>query len=144
MPRQIVDGIARKGGSLLVWKRRVGQSGMHIHDTLLKAHSARFDPFWKKSGGVVGKPQPRELPALVRIEEVAVGRAAVSGGRRKRRPAQDQLVDHELAVVFAERASVRAIARIDRIGAAGALPAAAEGIVEVITARGDLPLHFGG
>ena len=78
MLRQIADGIARESGCLLVWKMRVGQSGMHIHDTLLNAHSARFDPFWKKSGGVVRKPQPRELPALVRVEEVAVGRAAVS------------------------------------------------------------------
>src|ERR1700742_895092 len=93
--------------------------------------------------GVVGKPQSRELPAVVWIEEVAIGDAAVSVRRCERGAAQHQLIDHELAVVLAECAFDGAIAWIGTIGAAGPLPDDAEGVVELARARGDFPFHFG-
>ena len=53
---------------------------------------------------VLRQPQPAELPARRRIEEVAVAHARMAFRRRQRAAAQHHLVDHELAVVFAERA----------------------------------------
>ena len=50
---------------------------------------------------------PRELPARVGGEEVAVGRADVAARRGARAAAQHHLVAHELAVVLAERARER-------------------------------------
>jgi hypothetical protein len=46
MLREVSDRVACEGGSLLVGKMRVGQSGsVHIHDTLLNALTgALFDP----------------------------------------------------------------------------------------------------
>src|SRR5262245_42119990 len=60
-----------------------------------------------------------------------------------RAAAQHHLVDHELAVVLAERALGRAEARVGQIGAARPLPDRAEGIVEQACARGHLPFGFG-
>jgi hypothetical protein len=40
MPRQVADSLAREGGSLIVGKVRIGQSGsVRVHDTLLNALS---------------------------------------------------------------------------------------------------------
>src|SRR3974390_2335070 len=77
------------------------------------------------------------------IEEVAIGDTAVSGRGCKRGAAQHQLVDHELAVVFAERALDCPVAGVGRIGAAGPLPDDAEGIIELAASRRHFPLHFG-
>src|SRR5262249_3394697 len=148
------EGFAREGGSLLVGKMRVGQSGsVHVHDTLLNALSgallirlvgtnrippARSCLFWKESG-VVGQAQSRELPAVVWIEEVAIGHAAVAFRGCKRGSSQHQLVDHELAVVFPERALDGTVAGIGRICAAGPLPDDPEGVIEFVGARGDFP-----
>ena len=67
----------------------------------------------------------------------------MAGRRRQRRAAQDHLVDHEFAVVFAERARRRPVARIWRIGAARPLPDDAEGVAEHAAFGRDLPLGFG-
>src|SRR5581483_7762894 len=91
-----------------------------------------------EKSGVVGQPQSRELPAVVWIEEVAIGDTAVACRRCKRGAAQHQLIDHELAVVLAERAFDGAVAGIGGIGAAGPLPDDAEGIVEMTAACRDL------
>src|SRR5215831_17875805 len=76
------------------------------------------------------------------IEEVAIGDTAVAFRRRKRGAAQHQLVDHELAIIFAERAVDGAVAGIGRVGAAGPLPDDAESVVEFTRAGGDLPFHL--
>src|ERR1700761_9217924 len=77
------------------------------------------------------------------IEEVAIGDTAVTLRRRERGAAQHQLIDHELAVVFAERALDGAVAGVGRVGAAGPLPDDAEGVVEFARACRDFPLHLG-
>src|ERR1043166_2950272 len=80
---------------------------------------------------------------MVRIEEIAIGDAAMPLRSCKRGAAQHQLVDHELAVVFAERALDGAVAGIGRIGAAGPLPDDAESVVELAGTRRHLPFHLG-
>src|SRR6476661_581478 len=80
---------------------------------------------------------------MLGIEEVPVGDAAMSFRGCKRGTAQHQLVDHELAVVFAERALDRPVAGIGGVGAARPLPYDPEGVVEMAGPRGHLPLHFG-
>src|ERR1700694_711473 len=96
-----------------------------------------------KSGIVVGKAQAGELPAVMRIKEVAIGNTAVSFRSCKRRAPQHQLVDHELAVIFAERALDGPVARIGSIGAAGPLPDDPERVVEMAGSGRALPLHCG-
>src|SRR6476659_81220 len=96
-----------------------------------------------KSGVVVGKAQSGKLPAMMRIKEVAIGDTAVAFRSCKGRATQHQLVDHELAVIFAERALDGPVARVGGIGAAGPLPNDPEGVVEMAGSCGDLPLHFG-
>src|SRR5450759_1136924 len=81
----------------------------------------------KKSGGVVGEAQSRELPAMMGIKEVSIGDTAVPARGCKRGTAQHQLVDHELAVVLAERALDGPVAGIGGVGAAGPLPHDPEG-----------------
>src|SRR6266851_1401821 len=120
-----------------------GQScGVHIHDTLLNALFRAIE-FVKKSGGIVGEAQSRKLPAMVRIKEVAIGNTAMSVGSCKRGAAQHQLVDHELAVVLAERALDGAVTGIGGVGAAGPLPDNPERVVELAGTGGDFPFHFG-
>src|SRR5215467_7263559 len=92
---------------------------------------------------VMREPYAAELPARGRIEEVAVADARVARGRGMRAPSQHHLIDHELAVVLAERAGRRTVARIGRIGAASPLPDDAEDIVDDARARCDLPFGFG-
>src|SRR5664279_3182428 len=77
------------------------------------------------------------------IKEVAISDTAVSNRSCKRGAAQHQLVDHELAVIFAERALDRPIAGVGGVGAAGPLPDDAEGVVEMAGPGGDFPFHFG-
>ena len=67
----------------------------------------------------------------------------MSGGRCERGAAQHHLIDHELAVVLAERAGRRPDSPDRRIGAAGPLPDDAEGVVERAGTRRDLPFGFG-
>src|SRR5260221_11349484 len=96
-----------------------------------------------KSGSVVGKPQSRELPAMMRIKEVAIADTAVPFRGCKRRAAQHQLINHELAVIFPERALDRPVAGIGGVGAAGPLPDDPERVVEMAGSSCDLPFHFG-
>ena len=63
-----------------------------------------------------------ELPPSIRREEVAVGRADVRQGGRTAPAAQDELVAHELAVVFAQGPRHRPVARIRDVLAPGPLP----------------------
>lgn len=44
-----------------------------------------------------------ELPALIGVKEIAIGRPDVASGRRTRPAAQHELVAHELAIVLAQR-----------------------------------------
>src|SRR4029450_5512894 len=80
---------------------------------------------------------------MMGIKEVTIANTATPFRGCKRGAAQHQLVDHELAVIFPERALNRAIAGIGGVGAAGPLPHDPERVVEMSGARGDLPLHFG-
>ena len=83
----------------------------------------RFPLLWGlRRLGVVHEPDSAELPARRRIEEIPIARARVPVRRRLRASAQHHLVNHELAVVFAERIRRRAIAGIGQIGAARPLP----------------------
>src|SRR3546814_292974 len=75
-----------------------------------------------KALGVLRQPQPCELPALVGIEEVAVGRADMAGRGDAGTAAQSHLVAHELAVVLANRARRRAEAGIGLVGALRPFP----------------------
>src|SRR5205085_12562529 len=71
---------------------------------------------------VFGQSHARELPARIGREEVSVAGSNMRARRGARAAAQDVLVDHEFAVVFAERARRGAEARIRRIRAVGPLP----------------------
>src|SRR5579871_1227533 len=84
-----------------------------------------------------------KLPACGRIEEVAVAFPGMARRRRERAAAQHHLIDHELAIVFAERTVSSAITRIGKIGAARPLPDNAEGVLDEAGACGHLPLRFG-
>src|SRR5439155_18165949 len=63
-------------------------------------------------------------------EEVAVAAAGMAARRGARRAAQDQLIAHELAVVFAQGAGERLVAGIADVRAGGPLPNVAEHLVE--------------
>src|SRR6202162_4043273 len=80
---------------------------------------------------------------MVWIKEVAIANTAMSVRSCKRGAAQHQLIDHELAVVFAERALDRTVAGVGGVGAAGPLPDQPERVVEMAGSGRDLPLHFG-
>src|SRR5258706_8109067 len=71
---------------------------------------------------IIQQPQAAELPARRRREKIAVARTRVTLRCRMRAAAQHHLVDHELAVVLAERAVRRAVARVGQIRAARPLP----------------------
>src|SRR5436190_9133651 len=62
--------------------------------------------------------------------------------RCERTTAQYHLVDHELAIVLAERALCCTIARIGRVGAARPLPDETERIIDEICTRGSLPFRL--
>src|SRR5690242_7229656 len=80
---------------------------------------------------------------MMRIKEVAIGDPAVTAGSCQRGTAQHELVDHELAIVFAKCALNGPITGIRRVGAAGPLPDDPERIIEMPGARGNFPFHFG-
>src|SRR5207237_5083597 len=71
-----------------------------------------------------------ELPALFRLKEIAIRAANMSTRRRAGTAAQDVLVAHEFAVIFAERARCGVIAGIRRVGAARPFPYVAEHLVK--------------
>src|SRR5947209_1338366 len=96
----------------------------------------------RPSGLVVGKTEPAELPAVRRIEEITVGHARMPGRSGKRTAAQDHLIDHEFAIVFAERAHSGPKAGIGRIGATRPLPHDAERIVDNVVTGCGLPFGF--
>src|SRR5512132_4130296 len=75
---------------------------------------------------VLREAHPGELPALVWIEEVAIGRPQMAVRRDARSSAQDHLIAHELAVVFADGTGRRAITGIGCIRAARPFPDVAE------------------
>src|SRR5260370_9208557 len=77
------------------------------------------------------------------IKEVPIGNTAMPVRSCKRGAAQHQLVDHELAVVLAERAFDGAVAGIGGVGAAGPLPHDPERVVELAGPGRDFPFHFG-
>ena len=85
---------------------------------------------------------PLNCQRAPRIEEIAIADARVALRRRQRGAAQHHLADHELAVVFAERAFGRAVARIGQIGAARPLPGDAEGVGDQAGARRHLPFRL--
>src|SRR5579872_4730138 len=66
--------------------------------------------------------QAGELPARGWIEEITIARTAVTGGSRQRRAAQNKLIDHELAVVFAKRARRGPVSGVRSIRTARPLP----------------------
>src|SRR5262245_14443113 len=88
----------------------------------------------QSSRHIIQEPQPAELPARRRREEIAIARARVAGRRRERAAAKNHLIDHELAIVLAERVVGRAVARIGQVCAARPLPDNAVGIIEEVGA----------
>src|SRR6516164_3219492 len=79
---------------------------------------------------------------MVWVKEVAICDTAMAVRGCKRRAAQHQLIDHELAVVFPERTFDRAVTGVGGVGAAGPLPDDSEGVVEMIAAGRDFPFHL--
>src|ERR1700744_1853036 len=73
---------------------------------------------------------PAELPTRVWREEISIGSADVRPRRRNRAAAQDELIAHEFAVVFPQRARRRPIAGIGEIRAARPLPYFAEHLLK--------------
>ena len=73
---------------------------------------------------------PCELPAFFRLEEIAVGAANVSARRGAGTAAQNVLVAHEFAIVFAERAGRGAITGIRGVGAARPFPNVAKHLLK--------------
>ena len=98
------------------WLERRGYGRRAEHALRTRGHGAAQRPL------KFGEPQAAELPARRRIEEIAIGRPRMTVRRRQRRAAQYHLIDHELAIVFAERTGLGLITGIRRIGAAGPLP----------------------
>src|SRR3546814_11622021 len=72
-----------------------------------------------------------ELPALVGVEEIAVGGAAMAARGRAAAAAQHELAAHKLAIIFADRARRGAETGIGAVGAAGPFPPAAEHLLQV-------------
>src|SRR5918995_413289 len=91
---------------------------------------------------IVRQPQARELPARRGREEITVACTLMTFRRRERTSAQHHLIDHELAVVFAQRACDRLVAGIRRVWTLRPLPDTAEGIGERTGARGHFPFGF--
>src|SRR3546814_3937421 len=60
-----------------------------------------------------------ELPALVGVEEIAVGGAPMAARGRAAAAAQHELAAHKLAIIFADRARRGAETGIGAVGAAG-------------------------
>src|SRR5713101_10160859 len=75
---------------------------------------------------LIGESNPGKLPAFIGREEISVGHADMTAGGGTRTAAQDHLVDHELAVVFAQRPWTLAVAGIGQVRAPGPLPGIAQ------------------
>src|SRR5581483_11802655 len=87
--------------------------------------------------------QAGKLPARRWIEEITVSWTGVTGGSRKRRAAQDQLIYHELAIVLAERARRSFISGIWRIRTARPLPDNSVSVGKCAAFCRNLPLALG-
>src|SRR5262245_31843174 len=72
-----------------------------------------------------------ELPAFFRLKKIAVGAADVRAGGGTGTTAQDVLVAHEFAVVFARRSGSSAVAAVRRVGAARPFPRVAKHLVKL-------------
>ncbi|MNI16158.1 hypothetical protein D3C73_694830 [compost metagenome] len=101
------------------------------------------------SGRVAGigrQADAREGPALIRVEEVAIGRSRVPRRRGEGAPAQHHLIGHELAVVLGRRALGRSKAGVRAVGAGGPLPRLIVQVGEGVgtAAGGVLPFRLGG
>src|ERR1700730_3036842 len=96
----------------------------------------------RSSVRVFGEPDAGELPPRLRIEEIAIAYPRMTIGRRQRASAQYHLIDHEFAVVLAERPGLRPIARIGRIGGARPLPYEPKGVSDLAAAGGYLPFRL--
>src|SRR5437763_1517443 len=81
---------------------------------------------WK----VPGQAHAGELPACLRWKEISIRRAGMAARRHARSATQDELIAHELAVVFAQGPGQWCIARIGDVGAGCPLPDIAEHLVE--------------
>src|ERR1051326_6604720 len=58
---------------------------------------------------IAGESDPCELSALVRLKKVLIGLGNVTAGRGTRSTAQDILIAHEFAIVFAQCTRLGAI-----------------------------------
>src|SRR3954471_23839396 len=76
-----------------------------------------------------------QLPSRRRRKEVPVRQAGVRARSGAGSAAQDHLVAHELPVVFAERALVRLVTGIRKIGGGGPLPGIAEELIAAARPR---------
>src|SRR5512135_2451911 len=85
------------------------------------------------------QPEPHELPALMRIEEVAIGLADVPFRRGAGAAAKHELIAHELAVIFADGAGRCLESGIGEIGAPGPFPHIAIDLIERAAAAGLRP-----
>src|SRR5687767_13303344 len=79
---------------------------------------------------VAGQPQAGELPALVGIEEVAIAGPDMAARRGAASAAKNELIAHELAIIFADRPLLGPEARIGKEGASGPFPDVAEHLAE--------------
>ena len=91
-------------------------------------------------GAVFGEADAAHLPACAGREEIAVSRPAVAGGRQAGTAAQDVLVHHELAVVFANCPCWPEIAGVGRIARLGPLPRLAEQLLQAGLVAGAIAL----
>ena len=80
---------------------------------------------------IARESDPGKLPAFFRLKAIAVGRPDVTARGGAGTAAQNVLIAHELAVVFAQRAWGCAIAGIWRIGAARPFPDIAKHLVKM-------------
>nr|WP_236953258.1 hypothetical protein [Immundisolibacter cernigliae] len=80
----------------------------------------------------------RRRPSARQGEEIAVGGAQVIGRCQAATAAQHHLAGHELAVVLADRALGRPVARVRQVGAGGPLPDVAEHLLEAGAGPGRL------
>src|SRR5579862_9450472 len=79
-------------------------------------------PAHAATSNVLRQTQAGELPALMGVEKVAIGRAHRPARGGATAAAQDELAGHELAIIFADRALGGTKAGIGAIGAAGPFP----------------------
>src|SRR5207245_7141315 len=89
-----------------------------------------------KSLWIVCESDSSKLPAFFRLKEIAIGAPDMTARRSTGTAAQNVLVAHELAVVFAERTQCRAVTGIRRVSAARPLPNVAKHLVKLAILRG--------